>query len=276
MADRLEGIGGVRVEAGPVRPMRAIAIVNQKGGAGKSTTAANLAVALSAPPLARRVLALDLDRQSNLTLMLGHTTGELSGTMTDVFTGRPLSECLTADPVEPRLSLVGGDSRLADVEFNLASAKRREEVLARQLEGELADFDYVLLDCPPNQGLLAVNAVAMADELVVPVRMTDPNSVNGLGDLLAFLEEMADAGWVRPITALLRLDVDRRLDLYQTFDATLSQLDLPVSPVEIPARTAVGKAAARGVPIARWRPDSDAGFAYYRFASELDSVPASV
>jgi chromosome partitioning protein len=135
------------VEPGAVRPgPRVIAIVNQKGGAGKSTTAANLAVALSAPPLGRRVLALDLDKQSNLTLMLGHTTRELPGTMTDVFTCRPLTECLTNDPVEPRLSLDIGDARLAGVEFNLASAKRREEVLARQLDGKLDRFDYVLLD----------------------------------------------------------------------------------------------------------------------------------
>ena len=276
MADRPAKDPRLSVETGRAPGPRVVAIVNQKGGAGKSTTTANLAVALSAPPLARRVLALDLDKQSNLTLMLGHSPGELAGTMTEVFTGRPLSECLTPDSVDPRLSLVGGDHQLGDVEFNLASAKRREEVLCRQLEGELDDFDYVLLDCPPNQGLLAVNAVVLADELVVPVRMTDPNSINGLGDLLAFLDEMIDAGWARPITALLRLDVDRRLDLYQTFDATLGELGLPISPVEIPARTAVGKAAARGVPIARWRPDSDAGLAYYRFASELDSVPAGV
>ena len=259
------------------RDPRILAVLNQKGGAGKSTTAANLAVALSAPPHNRRVLVLDLDKQGNLTLMLGYAPSEVGGTMTDVFTGRPLAECLTRDIRNEGLALVAGDGRLADVEFNLASARRREEVLARQLEGELDEFDYVILDCPPNQGLLSVNAVVLATELVVPVRMTDPNSINGLGDLLAFLDELGDAGWTRPLTAVLRLDVDRRLDVYQTLDGALGELELPVSPVEIPARTAVAKAVASGDPIARVRPDSPAGAAYHRFAAELDAaVPAAV
>jgi chromosome partitioning protein len=254
---------------------RVVAVLNQKGGAGKSTTAANLAVVLSAPPHNRRVLALDLDKQSNLTLMLGYTPSEVGGTMTDVFTGRPLAECLTRDVRNPNLALVAGGATLADVEFNLAAARRREEVLARQLEDELGEFDYVILDCPPNQGLLSVNAVVLADELVVPVRMTDPNSINGLGDLLAFLDELGEAGWTRPLSAILRLDVDRRLDVYQTLDGALGDLGLPVSAVEIPARTAVAKAVASGDPIARAHPDSPAGAAYHRFAAELDTVAAT-
>ncbi|HYB31079.1 MAG TPA: AAA family ATPase [Solirubrobacteraceae bacterium] len=78
--------------------------------------------------------------------------------------------------------------------FNLAAAKRRVEVLPRQLDGELDEFDHVLIDCPPNYGLLAVNAVVLASELLVPVRVTNPNSTDGLGDLLSFLEEMARGG----------------------------------------------------------------------------------
>jgi chromosome partitioning protein len=257
------------------RGLRVIAVVNQKGGTGKSTTAANLAVALSAAPLWRKVLVLDLDRQTNVSMMLGHNTSDAPASMSDVFTGRPLRECVLTDVLQPGLSLVVGDPRLADVEFNLGSARRREEVLARQLVGQFDDYDYVLIDCPPNQGLLAVNAVVLASELVVPVRMTDPNSINGLGDLLAFCDELADAGWPRPISAVLRLDVDERRDLYQTFDAALANLDVPVSPVQIPSQAAVAKAAARGRPIVHWRPGSRAGMAYLHFAEQLHVVAAA-
>ena len=76
------------------------------------------------------------------------------------------------------------------------------------------------------------------------------------------------------ITAVLQLDVDRRLDLCQTFDAARAALDLPISPIEISARTAVGRAAARGDPMARWRPDSAAGIAYQRLAAEHNAVPS--
>lgn len=249
---------------------RKIAVYNQKGGAGKSTTAANLAVALASKPLQRRVLALDLDKQGNLSLMLGHNPAAAPGNMTDVFEGRPLGECTVA--VSDGLDLVVGDDGLANVEFNLQSARRREEILARQLQDELDGYDYVLIDCPPNQGLLAVNACVLADEVLVPVRMNDPNAVNGLGDLIVFLEDLADAAWPRPISSVLRLDVDRRLDIYAALNEALESMELPIAEQEISHRTAVSKAIAQGVPIAAAQPNRGAGWEYRCFAHELDAI----
>jgi chromosome partitioning protein len=248
---------------------RKIAIYNQKGGAGKSTTTANVAATLVEQPLARRVLALDVDKQANLSGMFGMLPGaEAPGTMSDVFEGRALDQCTV--PLVPGLELVVGDGRLADVEFNLQRAKRRDEILARQLEDELDNYDYVLVDCPPNQGLLAINACVFADEIVVPMRLNDPNSVNGLADLLDFLDELEDAGWRRPITSVLRLDVDPRLDVYQTLNDVLERADLPLASVEVPHRTAVAKAIATGRPVVWHEPKSDAAIAFRRFAKELD------
>jgi len=249
---------------------RKIAVYNQKGGAGKSTTAANLAVALAAQPLQRRVLALDLDKQGNLSLMLGQNPADAPGNMTDVFEGRPLRECVLS--VSDDVDLVVGDDGLADVEFNLQSARRREEILSRQLEDELNGYDYVLIDCPPNQGLLAVNACVLADEVLVPVRMNDPNAVNGLGDLVVFLEDLADAAWARPISTVLRLDVERRLDIYAALNDALQSMELPIAEQEITHRTAVSKAIAQGVPIATAQPNTGAGWEYRLFAQELDEL----
>ena len=249
---------------------RKIAIYNQKGGAGKSTSAANISVSLTLPPLNRRVLALELDKQGNLAGMLGQSVSDAPGNMTDVFQGRPLADCVTH--VSEQLDLVVGDSRLADVEFNLANARRREEVLTRQLEDEISGYDYVILDCPPNQGLLAVNAVVFADEVVAPVRLDDANSVNGLGDLLDFLDGLSEVEWTRPLTYVLRLDGDPREDLYETLNDALEQMGLPVAPQMVRRRAAVGKSIAAGSPIVVTKPGLDAAVAFREFAETLDAT----
>jgi chromosome partitioning protein len=250
---------------------RKMAVYNQKGGAGKSTTAANLAATLVDAPLTRRVLALDADRQGNLSGMLGVLPHRdvVPGTMSDVFEGRPLARCTVS--VTPGLDLVVGDARLTDVEFNLQRARRRDELLARQLEDELDGYDYVIVDCPPSQGLVAINACVFADEIIVPMRLNDPNSVNGLADLLDFLDELERAGWRRPLTSVLRLDIDQRLDIYQTLNDVLESADLPLADVQVPHRTAVAKAIAAGRPVVWQHPRSEAAITFRRFAHQLDT-----
>ena len=178
-------------------------------------------------------------------------------------------DTLTNVVSDGQLHLVAGDSDLSDVEFNLAKATRREEVLSRQLEGELDDYDVVLMDLPPNKGLIAVNAVVMASDLVVPVRMTDPNSINGIVDLQEFLAELADVDWPRPITAVLRLDCQPRTRIYRVLDDALAGMQLPVVEPQIPSTTLVVQSVASGKPVVRFAPSSTPAVAYYDFAKQL-------
>ena len=197
------GDGGSGAKESTVQPA-IVAIYNQKGGAGKSVSTANLARAMASDAVGRRVLVLELDKQGNCSLMLGVDPSDYENPMTGVFEGRPLRDCVVV--VEDRLHLVPADPQLPDVVNSLHSQRRREEVLARQLRGELDDYEIVLVDMPPGQDLLAVNGLVLATHVVVPVRMTDANAVNGLVDLQDFLAQLAALDWERPIALVLRID----------------------------------------------------------------------
>jgi chromosome partitioning protein len=250
-----------------------LSIYNQKGGAGKSTTAVNLACVWALE--GRRVLLLDCDRQGNVGTMLGIPVDELPRVTSDLFSGEaPLRECIVAGPVDG-LDVVVGDRALSNVEHNLQGMKRREEVLARQLEDELGDYDVILVDCPPSQGLLAINAVLLSSALLVPVRMTDTNAVNGLVDLRLFLAELAEVGWARPVLGILRLDCKPRQDIYQSLDASLEIAgDWPLLTAQVPHTTKVEKSVLRGSPIVLDAPDSAPAIAYREAARELTAALA--
>jgi len=245
-----------------------LSIYNQKGGAGKSTTAVNLACVWALEGR-RVVLLLDCDRQGNAGTMLGIPVDDLGRFTSDLFAGEPLGDCVLRGPVDG-LDVVVGDRELSSVEHNLQGMKRREEVLARQLEGELDAYDMVLVDCPPSQGLLAINAVLLSSALLVPVRMTDTNAVNGLVDLRLFLTELAEVGWARRVLGILRLDCKPRQDIYQSLDASLDVAgDWPVLSAQVPHTTKVEKSVLRGSPIVLDAPDSAPAIAYRGAAREL-------
>jgi chromosome partitioning protein len=159
--------------------MRTIALMNQKGGVGKTTTTANLGAALA--ERGRRVLLIDLDPQAHLTINYGVEEDADQPSLYDVLTDEratddpnPLAEAVL--PVGERLWLVPSSIDLAAAEVELVTVLGREMLLRRRLEAVLAQtpgvdpYDYVLLDCPPSLGLLTINALATASEVVIPMQ----------------------------------------------------------------------------------------------------------
>jgi chromosome partitioning protein len=158
-----------------------MAVANQKGGVGKTTTAVNLGAALA--ELGYRVLVIDLDPQGNATTGLGINSRNLEATIYDVI----LHDVPMEDAIEPtslrNLFVVPSTIHLAGAEIELVPVFSRELRLRRALEQVTDDFDYVMIDCPPSLGLLTVNGLAAATEVVVPIQC-EYYALEGLGQLL--------------------------------------------------------------------------------------------
>jgi chromosome partitioning protein len=160
--------------------MRKIAIINQKGGVGKTATAVNLSAALAAS--GRRVCLVDMDPQAHATLHVGVSPGRDDLSIYDVLTG-DTSLAEVRREVGENLWLIGSHINLAAAEVELAGIVGREVILRDKLAEDTADFDYFILDCPPSLGVLTLNALTTVDEVFIPLQ---PHflALHGLSKLL--------------------------------------------------------------------------------------------
>ena len=161
-----------------------VAVTNQKGGVGKTTTAINLGASLAV--MEKRTLLVDLDPQGNATTGLGIDRAKLAKSIYDVFTGSlPLSD-VVCKTLLPYLFVAPATKDLIGVEIELVSVEKREERLKRSLQPLAGEFDYLLIDCPPSLGLLTLNALTAADTLIIPLQC-EYYALEGLSSLLETL-----------------------------------------------------------------------------------------
>jgi len=249
---------------------RTIAVANQKGGVGKTTTTLNLGAALA--DMGRRVLIVDCDPQANATSGLGVDRADVDTSIYDVVVlGQPLVEA-RMPTVVPNLDLVPSNIALAGSEIELVSMPLREMRLRYALDALDGSDDYILLDCPPSLGLLTVNAAVAADSLLIPIQC-EYYALEGLGLLTHTIDllrkQLNPALLVAGIVMTL---YDARLTLAtQVVEEVRKRFPEETFQTVVPRNVRLSEAPSHGLPISRYDPSSRGAVAYRRLAEEFDA-----
>jgi chromosome partitioning protein len=245
-----------------------IAVINQKGGVGKSTTAINLAAALG--ERGKLVLVVDLDPQGNATSGFGVDKDSLTSDVYDaLMNGVPLREAVTDSPVQ-NVRVAPATIQLAGAEIELVSVMARESVLRYVLDPVRDDYDYIFVDCPPSLGLLTVNALVAADSLLIPIQC-EFYALEGLSKLLESMRMVK--GRLNPpldIFGVVMTMYDVRTTLSkQVVEEVRAYFGDKVFESIIPRNVKLSEAPSHGLPINMYAPTSKGAVAYGTLADEV-------
>lgn len=247
---------------------RILAVTNQKGGVGKTTSAVNLAASLVATK--RRVLLVDLDPQGNATMGSGVDKHGLEHSIYDLLLGRcGLSEaCLATDP--HGYDLIPANADLTAAEVELLDVDGKELRLRHALHSVRNTYDFILIDCPPSLNMLTVNALAAADGVIIPMQC-EYYALEGLSALVETINQMTDA--VNPqlkIEGLLRTMYDPRNSLTNEVSAQLiNHFGDAVYHTVIPRNVRLAEAPSHGLPVIAYDRQSRGAVAYLALAGEM-------
>ena len=247
---------------------RVIAIANQKGGVGKTTTSINLSAALAEK--GKRVLVIDTDPQGNTTSGFGIEKNELENTIYELMLGDcSVRECIVKDVMEG-ISIIPSNVNLAATEIELIGVDKKEFILKDEIDFVKDDYDYIIIDCPPSLNLLTINAMTTANSVLVPIQC-EYYALEGLSQLIHT---------VNLVKTRLNPDLDMEGVVFTMYDSRTNLSNQVVENVKnnlnqkiyktmIPRNIRLAEAPSFGMPICEYDPKSAGAEAYRELANEV-------
>lgn len=245
-----------------------IAIANQKGGVGKTTTTTNLAACIAQK--GNTVLVIDIDPQGNATSGLGINKEELDNTVYEMILGDcTFDECLT-DSVVENLQVLPSDVDLAGAEIDMIGLDRREHILKDILKNKKKNYDYIIIDCPPSLNVLTVNAMTAADSVIVPIQC-EYYALEGLAQLVHTIELIKKRlNKKLEIEGVVFTMYDPRTNLsLEVVETVKENLNQKIYRTMIPRNVRLAEAPSYGLPISMYDAKSTGAIAYNNLADEV-------
>lgn len=247
---------------------RTIAIANQKGGVGKTTTAINLSACLAEK--GKKVLAVDMDPQGNMTSGLGVDKDSVENTIYNLIIGESKMEEVLIKDVLENLDIIPTNIDLSGAEIELLDVEEKEYIVRNEIDIIKDNYDFIIIDCPPSLSMLTINAMTTADSVLVPIQC-EYYALEGLSQLIHTVELVRDR--LNPkltIEGVVFTMYDARTNLsLQVVENVKDNLEQTIYKTIIPRNIRLAEAPSYGIPINKYDPKSAGAESYLRLADEV-------
>lgn len=247
---------------------RTIAIANQKGGVGKTTTAINLSACLAEK--GKKVLAVDMDPQGNMTSGLGVDKDSVENTIYNLIIGEAKMEEVLIKDVLENLDIIPTNIDLSGAEIELLDVEEKEYIVRNEINKIKDNYDFIIIDCPPSLSMLTINAMTTADSVLVPIQC-EYYALEGLSQLIHTVKLVRDR--LNPkltIEGVVFTMYDARTNLsLQVVENVRDNLEQTIYKTIIPRNIRLAEAPSYGIPINKYDPKSAGAESYLRLADEV-------